>query len=232
MIRMIREKISNASFKNLEYVKDGIDQSRSTNGDKIFNTELKSVMNGNHYILKITSDSMSSNKIIDYLNYNFKFGLTGNGLKYKEMRNNEVWVYAWDLEIDKKWSNIWKEKNFTVYSKSKSGGRDKVGAFDDVKDVNKAIKDFRAKNPGIEVWYENLKERNDPDLRARIIASEWYDGMNDPLYALVSTGAIIDGVEESIMNQVGDPKDRDFLMDYVLQNGERGPQAGWENLRW
>ena len=127
-----------------------------------------------------------------------------------------------------------KEKNFTVYSKSKSGERDKVGSFNDIKDVKKALKDFRDKHPGIEVWYENKMKEKIPnykdDLSAKRFASDWYDDMNDPLYALVSTGAIIDGVEESIMNQVGDPVARDFLINYVITNGQRGPQSRWSNL--
>lgn len=71
------------------------------------------------------------------------------------------------------------------------------------------------------------------DFFARKLASEWYDGMGDPLYALTSSGAILRGVEDSIMNQVGEPQARDFLMSYIDDKGYRGPQSNyWKYIKW
>lgn len=76
------------------------------------------------------------------------------------------------------------------------------------------------------------------DLQARIIASEWHGGQRSPLYALTSTGAIVEGVEREIMEDIAYPSTDstetarlNSLLDYVEAKGERGPQSGWSEQR-
>ena len=86
------------------------------------------------------------------------------------------------------------------------------------------------------------------DLEARKIASEWHSGQTSALYALSSTGAILDHVdtaneltdlarEESNRptDQRNDPASFTNLINlrtYVRRHGNRGPQDHWSNLTW
>lgn len=45
------------------------------------------------------------------------------------------------------------------------------------------------------------------DTRARKIASEWHGGQSSPLYALASTGSILDGISSEIVNNLCDYSD-------------------------
>jgi len=80
------------------------------------------------------------------------------------------------------------------------------------------------------------------DLEAKSTASDWHGGQFSPLYALASTGAIVDGIVEEIDVIWRAPSMDDIdanvlnklprLLAYVRHNGLRGPQAGWSNLTW
>lgn len=74
------------------------------------------------------------------------------------------------------------------------------------------------------------------DLTARSIACEWHGGQWSPLYALCSSGAIVEGVEAEItecLQSVADD-DTEFsearlvaLLGYVQEHGIRGPVFKW-----
>lgn len=80
------------------------------------------------------------------------------------------------------------------------------------------------------------------DLRARQIAADWHGGQWTGLYALASSGAIVDGVDNeilddlnSILTQKGRGQDRQALRalySYVKSHGLRGPQSHWADLHW
>ena len=73
-----------------------------------FSVELKELSLGDHKVLKVKPTS-TIDKLSSWLDHNYKFGAAGNGLKYKvNKKKNEIIIYSWDLEIDKKWKNIWK----------------------------------------------------------------------------------------------------------------------------
>jgi len=75
-------------------------------GSKV-DVELSKIDKLNHHILKLSSTQLPVEKIKSVLDSNFSWGIAGNGLKYKVMRKGEIWVFGWDLDLDKKWSNIW-----------------------------------------------------------------------------------------------------------------------------
>lgn len=75
--------------------------------------------------------------------------------------------------------------------------------------------------------------------QAREIASSWHGGQGSPLYALASSGAIVDGVVEEIDECAESCKGKggsDFtnlidLRTYVRRRRlARGPVAGWADL--
>lgn len=84
------------------------------------------------------------------------------------------------------------------------------------------------------------------DTQARKIASEWHGGQFTALYALSSSGAIdhnqeaLDPKASPILAEITDCKPEDDqstgdligLLAYVIQNGPRGPVAGWSKLSW
>jgi hypothetical protein len=87
----------------------------------------------------------------------------------------------------------------------------------------------RAKDQGEEI----------DDLTARVIAASWHGGQSSPLYALASSGAIVANVGDEITackvdayHQGAGTPELVALMAYVQHHGERGPQAGWSELRW
>lgn len=70
------------------------------------------------------------------------------------------------------------------------------------------------------------------DLTARLLASTWHSGQFSPLYALASTGAIVDGVDSEIRQRLGVGHDPQLqaLLGYAAAKGPRGPQPGWSRL--
>ena len=82
--------------------------------------------------------------------------------------------------------------------------------------------------------------------RLRELAASWHGGMMTPLYALASSGAIVDGIEHEIEDCIiiaegyagTDPDYADdvlplrHLLAYVQANGNRGPIEGWHNIRF
>lgn len=73
-----------------------------------------------------------------------------------------------------------------------------------------------------------------------MFAADWHGGQASALYALASSGAIVAGVEGEIrramdasgVNVSTARVHLSRLLAYVESNGERGPQAGWSELRW
>lgn len=81
-----------------------------------------------------------------------------------------------------------------------------------------------------------MRENMISDAQARSIAAAWHGGQASPLYALASSGAIVDNVRREIGNDletvdVG-PERRPLLaLDvYVREHGQRGPVSGWSGL--
>ncbi len=79
------------------------------------------------------------------------------------------------------------------------------------------------------------------DLTARKIASNWHDGQFSPLYAFMSTGAIMSELHVDVSHlwyeiaQNGTKKDQKDLLNlyhYVKGHGTRGPVANWHLLHW
>jgi len=79
----------------------------------------------------------------------------------------------------------------------------------------------------------------------RELASSWHGGMSSPLYALASTGAIVEGlvdeIEDCIATAVQYDSDPDYAADiprlehllvYVRNRGLRGPVTGWSQIRF
>ncbi len=79
-------------------------------------------------------------------------------------------------------------------------------------------------------------------LQARRTASEWHSGQWTPLYALASSGAIIEGCIDEILDaQVearhieawGDLRRLEDLQAYIEHYDlTRGPVEGWGSLTW
>jgi hypothetical protein len=74
------------------------------------------------------------------------------------------------------------------------------------------------------------------DLAARQIACDWHGGQCSPLYALCSSGAIVDGAEREIARCITSADEHGMndeherltqLLLYVHVNGARGPVANW-----
>lgn len=85
------------------------------------------------------------------------------------------------------------------------------------------------------------------DLSAlRALAAAWHGGQWSPLYALASSGAIVDGIEREIEEDIAIAErfgttDPDYAEDvlplrqlliYVRQHGPRGPVDGWSDIRF
>jgi hypothetical protein len=84
------------------------------------------------------------------------------------------------------------------------------------------------------------------DNKVRRIASEWHGGMYKPLYSLSSSGAIVPGVLAEIEECLRICTEEQFLYGkrktnhaelkqlrrYCEIKGERGPVAGWGNLKF
>lgn len=82
------------------------------------------------------------------------------------------------------------------------------------------------------------------NTEARRIAAEWHGGMSSPLYALTSSGAIVDGVVDEIEDDLtmadafgsllgeADRQDLIWLRLYVALHGARGPVKGWSDLHF
>lgn len=76
------------------------------------------------------------------------------------------------------------------------------------------------------------------DLQARQTASDWHGGLSSPLYALASSGAIVDGVETEILEDIErvrpGPQSKALrkLYKYVIDKGRRGPVPRWSDLHW
>lgn len=56
------------------------------------------------------------------------------------------------------------------------------------------------------------------DIRARKIASEWHGGQWSPLYALASTGSIVEGITSEISHCLRDIETRAFI---ALENSDK-----------
>jgi hypothetical protein len=74
------------------------------------------------------------------------------------------------------------------------------------------------------------------DLRARQIACDWHGGQDSPLYALCSSGAIVEGIDAEIAICASQAREHGEdaehyrlrqLSHYVQANGPRGPVANW-----
>lgn len=86
--------------------------------------------------------------------------------------------------------------------------------------------------------FGSLRKRAISHAQVRSLAAAWHGGQWSPLYALSSSGAIIDGCESEVREclgqaQVSEPGDvpaLKSLLDYVRENGPRGPQDGWSDL--
>ena len=76
------------------------------------------------------------------------------------------------------------------------------------------------------------------DLTARVIAAGWHSGQASDLYSFQSSGAISDTVHHKVRNEHRFAEDYkqveelNALETYLLHHGERGPQAGWDELSW
>jgi hypothetical protein len=84
------------------------------------------------------------------------------------------------------------------------------------------------------------------DLSAlRELAASWHGGMSSPLYALASSGAIVEGcvreIEDCIVIAQQYENDPDYaadiprlrhLLTYVRNRGYRGPVEGWSDIRF
>ena len=71
-------------------------------------TEIADVLRGSHKILKLSNPVWDLKQLEGVLNMSYKFGLGGNGLSYKlNKAADSIWVYSWDLKIDRKWHMIW-----------------------------------------------------------------------------------------------------------------------------
>jgi len=85
------------------------------------------------------------------------------------------------------------------------------------------------------------------DLSAlRKCAAEWHGGQASPLYALASSGAIVEGLADEIRENIDTAEqfgktDPDYAADvpklrhllvYVTNCGERGPVDGWSEIRF
>lgn len=78
------------------------------------------------------------------------------------------------------------------------------------------------------------------DGTARRIAAEWHGGIRSDLYAFVSTGTIRPTLHEETGQLLLDADvhahgaeaidELTLLHAYVVETGERGPQAGWAEL--
>ncbi len=76
------------------------------------------------------------------------------------------------------------------------------------------------------------------DRHVRLAASEWHGGQWSPLYALASSGAIVDGCAAELAECIRaakkvEPADVPTLVAvaaYVDRCGLRGPQQGWSDL--
>lgn len=82
--------------------------------------------------------------------------------------------------------------------------------------------------------------------RVRELAASWHSGMSSPLYALASSGAIVDGCAEEVERAVSeaerfgrvdslysaDVAPLRHLLIYVQSNGPRGPVEGWSDIRF
>jgi len=79
----------------------------------------------------------------------------------------------------------------------------------------------------------------------RELAASWHGGMSSPLYALASSGAIVEGcvreVEDCIAAAEQYDSDPDYATDiprlrhllvYVRSHGYRGPVEGWSDIRF
>lgn len=84
----------------------------------------------------------------------------------------------------------------------------------------------------------SLRKRAISDAQVRSLAAAWHGGQSSPLYALTSSGAIIEGCAEEVdlciaeaqRSAPADVPALKSLLDYVKLNGVRGPQQGWSNL--
>ena len=84
----------------------------------------------------------------------------------------------------------------------------------------------------------SLRKQAISDAQVRSLAAAWHGGQSSPLYALTSSGAIIEGCAEEVdlciaeaqRSAPADVPALKSLLDYVKLNGVRGPQQGWSNL--
>jgi hypothetical protein len=76
------------------------------------------------------------------------------------------------------------------------------------------------------------------DLEAKNIASDWYNGQWSGLYALSSTGSIIDGVSKEIVDATYHANDTEakelgklmlYVSDRIIANN-KGVQSFWSDL--
>lgn len=78
--------------------------------------EITDVLQGSHKILKLSHPVWDLKQLEGVLNMSYKFGLGGNGLSYKiNKAANSIWIYFWDLKVDKKWHGIWFENQGGIY---------------------------------------------------------------------------------------------------------------------
>lgn len=113
---------------------------------------------------------------------------------------------------------------------------------------SQTIYDVNGNDVGRFVWRDEEEGTAEliTDVEARKRASERHEGQGSALYALASTGAILDGCSEEIQAALdGCLSDRQTdeeweehyvelhgLLDYVQRLGSRGPQKGWNGLSW
>lgn len=71
------------------------------------------------------------------------------------------------------------------------------------------------------------------DTTAQRIASDWHGGQSSALYALSSSGAIIDGCADEITDNIAEAvaqtekRRLSNLLTYVQANGPRDAQPNW-----
>jgi len=67
------------------------------------------------------------------------------------------------------------------------------------------------------------------DFTARVIAASWHSGQDSALYALASTGAILDRTAYIIRREIANNPYPELyaLASYVRFHGERGPVTAW-----
>ena len=77
------------------------------------------------------------------------------------------------------------------------------------------------------------------DLQAKQTAGDWHGGQRSPLYALCSSGAIIDkqGLTEEICLCLKESNPVETiklirLLEYIHKYGDREPVDLWDTLHW